>query len=98
MNLLVIGGAGHVGSILRPALEARHSCRYLDLKLIPEAGERSIVGDLNDEAVLQQAVSGMDAILWMAMGVRPGAGAETCNDTDAAFGVNVRGLYRTLEA
>lgn len=96
MKLLVIGGAGHVGSILRPALEARHTCFYLDLKPIPEAGERSFVGDLNDDGVLRQTLNGMDAVLWVAMGTRLGAGAESCYDTDAAFDVNVGGLYRTL--
>ena len=98
MNLLIIGGAGHVGSILRPALEAQHTCRYLDLQPIPEAADRSIVGDLNDEAVLLQALAGIDCVVWAAMGTRPGEGAGSCYDTDAAFDVNVRGLYQTLEA
>jgi nucleoside-diphosphate-sugar epimerase len=96
MNLPVIGGAGHVGTILRPALEAHHTCRYLDLKPIEEAGQRSLVGDVNDEGVLWRALQGIEAILWVAMGTRPGAGAESCYDTDAAFDVNVGGLYRTL--
>ena len=60
-----------------PALEAAHTCRYLDLQPIPEAADRSIVGDLNDEAVLRQALEGIDAVVWAAMGTRPGEGRTT---------------------
>ncbi len=33
MNVLITGAAGHVGQILRPALEADHDCRLFDLVL-----------------------------------------------------------------
>ena len=39
MKLLIIGGAGYVGSILQPALDAEHECRYLDLKLVAGKSE-----------------------------------------------------------
>jgi nucleoside-diphosphate-sugar epimerase len=98
MKVLVIGGAGYVGSIVRPALEAAHTCRYLDLKPLPDAAARSIVGDVNDPEVVEQAVQDIDAIVWLAMGMKPGMGTKGCNDLDAAFEVNVRGLYRVLFA
>jgi len=97
MKLLVVGGAGYVGSILRPALEAEHDCRYLDIKPIEGAGPDSIVGDVDDEATVRRAVEGVEGILWVAMGVPTGVHKnEGCQNLDAAFDVNVRAYYRLL--
>lgn len=95
MKLLVIGGAGHVGHILLKMLEAEHDCRYLDLKPIPEVGGRSIVGDVNDDDVLDRALKDRDAVLYLAMGTI-NDDKRTCNLITPAFDVNVRGWYRVL--
>ena len=96
MNLLVVGGAGYVASIIRPALEAAHDCRYLDLDAVPGAEDRTFVGDLNDSALLDRALPNTDVVVWVAMGksteVRYGE-----HDIEAAFDVNVRGFYRLLD-
>ncbi|MFA9480306.1 NAD-dependent epimerase/dehydratase family protein [Phycisphaerales bacterium AB-hyl4] len=97
MNVLVIGGAGYVGAIVRPALETVHGCRYLDLRPVPGAEDRTFVGDVNDPAVVREAVQGQDALVYLAMGTNNGD-RRTVQDIDAAFNVNVRGLYRTLAA
>jgi len=99
MKLLIVGGAGYVGAILQPALEAQHECRYLDLKPVPGAEDRSVVGDVNDPAAIEQALDGVDSILWLAMGVKAGLdkGAGSI-DIDAAFDVNVKAMYRMLAA
>jgi nucleoside-diphosphate-sugar epimerase len=97
MKLLIIGGAGYVGKILRPTLEERHDCSYLDLNPIPGAEDRCLVGDLNDPALLEQALRGRESVVWLAAGVNPDAKPrEMYTDTDLAFDVNVKGFYRVL--
>ncbi len=68
MNVLIVGGAGHVGTILRPALEADHRCRYLDLKPVPGAEDRTTVGDVNDPAAVAEAVRDQEALVFLALG------------------------------
>ena len=93
MKLLVIGGAGHVGRILQPALQAEHDYTCFDRTRIEGLGDRSIVGDVGDTAAAEQAVHSMEAVVYLAMGTRDGT-AATCTDLDAAFNVNVRDAYR----
>ena len=97
MRVLVVGGAGNVGSIICPALETEHDVTVFDRVAIPELGDRSIVADVNDIAAIRAAVTGMDAIIYMPMGVDPNAELEHPHfHLDAAFDVNVKGLYQCL--
>jgi nucleoside-diphosphate-sugar epimerase len=99
MKLLVIGGAGYVGSILQPALEARHQCRYLDLKPVAGAEDRSIIGDINNMPIVEQALNDIECVVWLALGVTAGKDkAEGSVEIDAAFDVNVKAMYRVLLA
>jgi nucleoside-diphosphate-sugar epimerase len=99
MKLLIIGGAGYVGKILRAPLDERYECRYLDLHPIPEVADRCLVGDLNDSALLERAMDGVDGVVWLAAGVKADVGPrETYGDTDFAFDVNVKGMFRVLNA
>ena len=99
MKLLVVGGAGYVGSILQPALEAEHDCRYLDLKPVAGAEERTIIGDVNNSETIEQALDGIESVLWLAMGVKAGMDKGRGSvDVDAAFDVNVKAMYRMLYA
>ncbi|MCC7493507.1 MAG: NAD(P)-dependent oxidoreductase [Fimbriimonadaceae bacterium] len=91
MQLLVIGGAGHVGRVLRPALEARHTCRYLDLTAVPDAAD-SRVGSLNDDAVLGSAMEDVEVCLQLAMMRFRGPGDQV----DDAYDVHVKGMHRIL--
>lgn len=97
MNVLIVGGAGHVGTILRPALEPAYNCRYLDLHPVEGAEDRTVVGDVNDETAVTRAVEGQQALVYLAMGVAMQSnGQRSVSDVDAAFDVNVRGFYRVL--
>ena len=96
MKLLIVGGAGYVASIIRPALEAAHDCRYLDLDPVSGAEERTFVGDLNDRALLDRAVPDVDVLVWLAMG-RSTEMENGEHEVEAAFDVNVRGFYRVLD-
>ena len=97
MNILVVGGAGHVGSILRPALEREHCCYYFDLKPIPGAESRSFVGNVRSDALVDRAIAGCDAIVYLALGIKPGSVANA-TDIDPAFSVNVGGWCRFLQS
>ena len=95
MKLLIVGGAGYVGSILRPAIESEFECTHFDLRPVQGAEDRTIVADVSDDEKVRQAVAGVDAVLYMAMGI--GKVTYKVNDIDTAFDVNVRGLYRFLQ-
>ena len=97
MKVLVIGGAGYVGSILRPVLEEHHDCTFMDLRPVAGARGRCLIGDVNDEAALAQAVTGQEAAVWLAMG---GSAADNNSQwlTGPAMDVNVKGFYRFLQA
>lgn len=90
MKILITGAAGHVGSILKPALEAEHDCRFFDRVLPTDADGRWIQGDLLDEAVIARAVAGMDAVVHLTMG--------DVYDVQAMYDVNVKGMHVLLQA
>jgi len=97
LSLLVTGGAGYVGSIIKPVFENEHHARYLDIKPVPDVGDRMIIGDVNDDEVVAKSLEGVESIVWLAMGKKPDTrGGE--NDTSFAFQVNVTGFYRVLHA
>lgn len=102
MHLLLIGGAGHLGSIVRPALEREHTCRYLDIKPVPGAADRTIIGSVNDDEAMRKALEGIDVALYMALGVGepftpPGLSHPSPHhNPDVAMNVNVLGVYRML--
>lgn len=102
MKLLVIGGAGYVGSILRPALEAAHECYHFDqMPIGGVADDHQIVADLNDDYALRLAVYRKDALLFLAMGKAPPmttTAPHPVRDTDYAFDVNAKGYFRAVSA
>ena len=94
MKVLIVGGSGYVGSILRPALEAEHDCRCFDARQGDWPAERTVVGDVHDDDTVRRAVHGMDAVLYLAMGAR--RDRLFVHHIDLAFSVNVAGAYRFL--
>jgi nucleoside-diphosphate-sugar epimerase len=97
LSLLVTGGAGYVGSIIKPVFEQQHHARYLDIKPVADVGDRMILGDVNDDELVAKSLEGVESIVWLAMGKKPDTrGGE--NDTGFAFNVNVTGFYRVLFA
>lgn len=96
MNVLLVGAAGHVGSILRPALEAEHDCRYLDLRPVPGAEERTFIGSLCDPDALAKAMAGQDVCVQLAM-----AHYRREPDVDnigPSYDVHVKGMHYVLQA
>ena len=91
MKLLIVGGAGYLGSIVGDVLEAEHVCYHFDRKL--QVGKaRSVVADATERAAVCAAVREMDAILYMPLGVRPGT-RKDISDPVSCFHVHVLGFY-----
>jgi nucleoside-diphosphate-sugar epimerase len=97
-RILVIGGSGHVGSLVLPHLaEAAYAIRVFDLKPPRDDLDVEYVqGDLRDYDTLRTAVDGCDALVFMAMGPFSGWG-EPAN-VWAHFEVATAGLFHALRA
>lgn len=102
MNVLVVGGSGKVGRLVLPALAARHRLRVLDL-VAPEtsAAVEYRHGSVCDFDALRDAVEGMDALLYMAMGRLLPVKDDERKNAQAhadAYDVSVKGLHLALYA
>ncbi|MBB5789065.1 NAD-dependent epimerase/dehydratase family protein [Jiangella mangrovi] len=93
MHVLVIGGAGLVGSTVVPHLAARHRVRVLDRRVADASGVESVVGDVRSADDVAAAVEGVDGVVHLA------AGFPTRHDDAAgmraAFELNVASLHLT---
>jgi nucleoside-diphosphate-sugar epimerase len=89
VRVLVVGGSGYVGSLLVPALAARHEVRVLDLRE-PSVPCDYHPGDATDPAALTAVLDGVDALVHCAM-------ADTA-DPAASFDVNVKSVHLALRA
>lgn len=98
MKVLIVGGGGDVGRIINKTIESIHEVTHLDLKPVPGAEDRTIVGSIADDAAVKEATAGQDAIVYAALGRIPGAPKHTCDWLDPAFDGNVRDQYRVLKA
>ena len=105
MNVLVIGGAGYVGSPLVYQLwRDGHTVTVLDVllfggeSLLPLAGEerfRLVAGDLRSDEVLDDVVPGQDAIV--LLGAIVGEPASN-RDPELTVSTNLHGSIKVLEA
>ena len=95
MNVLVVGAAGHVGGILRPALEAEHTCRYLDVRPVAGAEDRTIVGSCAEYDDCLRAMEGMDACIQLAM---MHVGRDNKHLMGLSYDVHVKGMALLLHA
>lgn len=94
-KVLLVGGAGYLGSVLARTLLGRgYSVRVLDSlvfgrksieDLLPLPGFELIVGDIRDIQTLYQSLAGVDAVIHLAAIVGDPAGQKTPSDT---IGVN----------
>ena len=100
MNVLVVGGAGKVGSLVCPIMAEEHRLRVVDINEPSYGGVDYVPGNVNDPEALTAAAQGMDAVVYMAMGSNnlwrdpKASGLERASH----FDVNVKGLYLALMA
>lgn len=98
MNVVVVGGAGHVGSLVVRTLARSHRVRLADLEPAEGSGSAELVtADVTDIEQVRRAVEGQDALVYLAMG-RHREWGETGGWVESHFDVNVKGLYLTLRA
>jgi nucleoside-diphosphate-sugar epimerase len=95
MQILIIGGAGRVASMIVPHLKQRHTLRVFDLKPPQDTTLDHVIGNLTDFDALSNAAQGAEALLYMAMGA---IDWDTLNGVHTAFDVNVKGVYLALKA
>jgi nucleoside-diphosphate-sugar epimerase len=95
MNLFIIGASGRVGTLVTPFLKQQHTLRIYDVK--PPADETLDywAGDVTDYETLKTAMTGMDALLYMAMNVMY---TDELTIDHSSFDVNVKGVYLALKA
>ena len=67
MKILLVGGAGHVGTLIAPYLRERHELRVLDLTPPRVAGLDFVEGSVTDPDAVRAALAGVDAFIWLAM-------------------------------
>jgi nucleoside-diphosphate-sugar epimerase len=105
MKVLVVGGAGYVGSPLVYRLwRAGHTVTVLDVllfggeSLVPLAGQERfnlVVGDLRSEALLDEVMPGHDAVV--LLGAIVGEPASN-RDPELTVSTNLHGSVAVLEA
>jgi nucleoside-diphosphate-sugar epimerase len=95
MRVLLIGGSGIVGTLVIPTLLTKHSLRVFDLRPPKLATLEHIQGNITDFNAVEQAVQGMDALLYMAMG---SLDWDEWPGTNSGFDANVKGLHFALKA
>ena len=94
MRVLITGGAGHVGAILRPQLEAVHECTYLDLRPVAGAESRTTIGSITDADTVRAALRDHDAAIQLVMAVS----TDADDYISLAYDIHVKGMHVLLDA
>ncbi len=67
MNVLLVGGSGHVGTFITPYLHQKHQLRVLDVRPPQHKSVDFVEGSVTDEAAIRKALQGMDTFAWLVM-------------------------------
>src|SRR4051812_13080431 len=98
MKVLLVGGAGHVGSFITPYVRQRHELRVLDVRPPRHEGVEYVEGSVTDPDAVRKALTGVDAFLWLVMR-KPQGGSVTTQDVETIvenYDVNCKGLHLFL--
>jgi len=94
-RLLITGAAGEIGSVIRPALQdTAGSIRLLDKRPIADAaGAQILTGDINDAALIDEGMVGVDCLFHLA-----GIPRETGGSPDDILQANIIGTHTVFAA
>jgi nucleoside-diphosphate-sugar epimerase len=98
VKVLLVGGAGHVGSAIAPYLRRHHELRVLDLRPPRHEGIAYVEGSVTDPDALHRALEGMDSFIYLVMH-RGQGGSTTDQDIPTIvdnYDVNAKALHLLL--
>ena len=98
MKVLLLGGSGHVGTFITPYLQKQHQLRVLDLRPPRHENVEYVEGSVSDPDALRQALTGVDAFIWVVMR-KPQGGSVRDQDIPTIienYEVNTKALHLTL--
>ncbi len=93
MRILAVGGSGIVGSLVVPLLAKTHDVHVFDLNPPKVAIGEYVEGNVTRYEDLKSALTGMDALLYMAMG---SLNWNEISGIVSAFDINIKGLHLAL--
>ena len=95
MRVLVVGGSGIVGRLITPYLAEIHTLRVFDLHPPQQTICEFYKGDVTQFDDIVAAASGMDALIYLAMG---NLHWKELSGVISAFDVNIKGVHLALLA
>ena len=69
MNVLLVGGSGHVGTMTIPYMKDHHKFRVLDINPPKDESIEYIHGSVTDVDIVQEAIKWMDTFELIASNV-----------------------------
>jgi nucleoside-diphosphate-sugar epimerase len=98
MNVLLVGGSGHVGTFVTPYLRQHHTLRVLDVRPPKYEDIDYVEGSIADPEAVRRALEGMDTFITTVM--KSGQGGFTRDQTVEQildnYQVNCLGLHLLL--
>jgi nucleoside-diphosphate-sugar epimerase len=98
MRVLLVGGSGHVGTLITPYLRQRYEVRVLDVRPPRSPDVEFVEGSITDPATLERALDGVDTFIGMVMkGPQDGSLTyQTPTIIADNYNVNALGLHLLL--
>ncbi len=98
MRVLLVGGAGRVGTFITPYLREQHELRVLDLRAPSAEGVEYVEGSITDPEALRRALDGVDAFVNLVMKSGQGGSSteQTLTEIRENYEVNTLGLHLLL--
>src|SRR5579859_313114 len=98
MKVLLVGGAGNVGTFVTPYLRQQHTLRVLDLRPPRHDGIEFVEGSITDPPTLARALDGVDTFINMVMKSPQGGSVtdQTLVQIQENYEVNALGLHLLL--
>ena len=98
MKVLLVGGAGMVGTFVTPYLREQHALRVLDVRPPRHDGVEYVEGSITDPESLRRALDGVDTFINMVMKSPQGGSSseQTLTQILENYEVNTLGLHLLL--